>query len=265
MDWLTKGLSANARMAYSTVDENFRKVSRGKDGYPTYHYDATTEQYTINPNRKYAYSNYALTAGTHQAIKNLDIQASLNYARVFNEAHDVSGMLLYSRQSRTVEDEGEKIPENFQGLTATLSYKYKNKYLIDFNAAYNGTDRFAEGHRYGVFPAIGVGWSISEESFFKDNISFIQLLKIRASYGIVGSDVAMGNRYLYNQQYTENENAYNFGQTDVQSNSIIEGDLGNDNVTWEKAKKFDIGLDFNAFDRLSFTIDFSMISDTISW
>ena len=256
MDWLTKGLSANARMAYSTVDENFRKVSRGKDGYPTYHYDATTEQYTINPNRKYAYSNYALTAGTHQAIKNLDIQASLNYARVFNEAHDVSGMLLYSRQSRTVEDEGEKIPENFQGLTATLSYKYKNKYLIDFNAAYNGTDRFAEGHRYGVFPAIGVGWSISEESFFKDNISFIQLLKIRASYGIVGSDVAMGNRYLYNQQYTENENAYNFGQTDVQSNSIIEGDLGNDNVTWEKAKKFDIGLDFNAFDRLSFTIDF---------
>ena len=256
MDWLTKGLSANARMAYSTVDENFRKVSRGKDGYPTYHYDATTEQYTINPNRKYAYSNYALTAGTHQAIKNLDIQASLNYARVFNEAHDVSGMLLYSRQSRTVEDEGEKIPENFQGLTATLSYKYKNKYLIDFNAAYNGTDRFAEGHRYGVFPAIGVGWSISEESFFKDNISFIQLLKIRVSYGIVGSDVAMGNRYLYNQQYTENENAYNFGQTDVQSNSIIEGDLGNDNVTWEKAKKFDIGLDFNAFDRLSFTIDF---------
>ena len=256
MDWLTKGLSANARMAYSTVDENFRKVSRGKDGYPTYHYDATTEQYTINPNRKYAYSNYALTAGTHQAIKNLDIQASLNYARVFNEAHDVSGMLLYSRQSRTVEDEGEKIPENFQGVTATLSYKYKNKYLIDFNAAYNGTDRFAEGHRYGVFPAIGVGWSISEESFFKDNISFIQLLKIRASYGIVGSDVAMGNRYLYNQQYTENENAYNFGQTDVQSNSIIEGDLGNDNVTWEKAKKFDIGLDFNAFDRLSFTIDF---------
>ena len=75
----------------------------------------------------------------------------------------------------------------------------------------------------------------------------------------------MGNRYLYNQQYTENENAYNFGQTDVQSNSIIEGDLGNDNVTWEKAKKFDIGLDFNAFDRLSFTIDFFYESDTISW
>lgn len=127
--------------------------------------------------------------------------------------------------------------------------------MVDFNVAYNGTDRFAEGHRYGIFPAIGVGWRISEESFFKDNISFIQLLKIRASYGIVGSDVAMGNRYLYNQIYTATDNAYNFGQSDVTSTAITEGDLGNSNVTWEEAKKFDIGLDFNAFDRFSFTFD----------
>ena len=259
MDWLTKGLSANARIAYSTIDEVFRKVNRGKDAYPTYHYDPTTDQYNINPNRKYAYSQYALTAGTNQAVKNLDVQASINYARVFNEIHDVSATLLYSRQSRTVEknpdDTGEKIPENFQGLTATVGYKYKDKYLVDFNVAYNGTDRFAEGHRYGIFPAIGVGWRISEESFFKDNISFIQLLKIRASYGIVGSDVAMGNRYLYNQIYTATDNAYNFGQSDVTSTAITEGDLGNSSVTWEEAKKFDIGLDFNAFDRFSFTFD----------
>ena len=128
--------------------------------------------------------------------------------------------------SRNPDDTGEKIPENFQGLTATVGYKYKDKYLVDFNVAYNGTDRFAEGHRYGIFPAIGVGWRISEESFFKDNISFIQLLKIRASYGIVGSDVAMGNRYLYNQIYTATDNAYNFGQSDVTSTAITEGDLG---------------------------------------
>ena len=80
MDWLTKGLSANARIAYSTIDEVFRKVNRGKDAYPTYHYDPTTDQYNINPNRKYAYSQYALTAGTNQAVKNLDVQASINYA-----------------------------------------------------------------------------------------------------------------------------------------------------------------------------------------
>ena len=74
MDWLTKGLSANARIAYSTIDEVFRKVNRGKDAYPTYHYDPTTDQYNINPNRKYAYSQYALTAGTNQAVKNLDVR-----------------------------------------------------------------------------------------------------------------------------------------------------------------------------------------------
>ena len=94
MDWLTKGLSANARIAYSTIDEVFRKVNRGKDAYPTYHYDPTTDQYNINPNRKYAYSQYALTAGTNQAVKNLDVQASINYARVFNGIHED----VYKRQ-----------------------------------------------------------------------------------------------------------------------------------------------------------------------
>ena len=82
-------------------------------------------------------------------------------------------------------------------------------------------------------------------------------MKIRASYGIVGSDVAMGNRYLYNQIYTATDNAYNFGQSDVTSTAITEGDLGNSSVTWEEAKKFDIGLDFNAFDRFSFTFNFN--------
>ena len=80
-------------------------------------------------------------------------------------------------------------------------------------------------------------------------------MKIRASYGLVGSDVAAGNRYLYEQVYQENGN-YPFGDYPADSPVIKEGDLGTPSVTWEKAKKFDVGLDMNLFNKVSFTIDY---------
>ena len=124
--------------------------------------------------------------------------------------------------------------------------------------AYNGTDRFGKNNRFGFFPAVGIGYAISEENFFK-NVDWlkknVQLLKIRASYGLVGSDVAAGNRYLYEQVYQENGN-YPFGDYPADSPVIKEGDLGTPSVTWEKAKKFDVGLDMNLFNKVSFTIDY---------
>lgn len=259
MDFLTQGLSANFRLAYSSVDENFRQVNRGD--YPTYHYNSSTDEYVINPNKKYDYGTFAVTSGTEKATKDLNIQASLNYARVFNGDHDVNGMFLFNRQSTTVDKDGmtsAAVPNNFLGYTLTMGYKYKSKYLIDINMAYNGTDRFGKSNRFGFFPAVGVGYAISEEDFFKDVDWLeknVQLLKIRASYGLVGSDVAAGNRYLFEQVYQGNGN-YQFGDYPNDTPVIKEGDLGTPNVTWEKAKKFDIGLDMNLFNKVSFTVDY---------
>lgn len=259
MDFLTQGLSANFRLAYSSVDENFRQVNRGD--YPTYHYNSSSDEYVINPNKKYDYGTFAVTSGTEKATKDLNIQASLNYARVFNGDHDVNGMFLFNRQSTTVDKDGmtsAAVPNNFLGYTLTMGYKYKSKYLIDINMAYNGTDRFGKSNRFGFFPAVGVGYAISEEDFFKDVDWLeknVQLLKIRASYGLVGSDVAAGNRYLFEQVYQGNGN-YQFGDYPNDTPVIKEGDLGTPNVTWEKAKKFDIGLDMNLFNKVSFTVDY---------
>ena len=255
MDFLTQGLAANFRVAYSSVDENYRQVHRGD--YPTYYYNSSTNEYEINPNKKYDYGTYSVTSGTDQATKDVNIQASLNYAHVFNGDHDVNAMFLYNRQSTTNEKDAA-VPNNFEGYTLTMGYKYKGKYLIDLNMAYNGTDRFGKNNRFGFFPAVGIGYAISEENFFK-NVDWlkknVQLLKIRASYGLVGSDVAAGNRYLYEQVYQENGN-YPFGDYPADSPVIKEGDLGTPSVTWEKAKKFDVGLDMNLFNKVSFTIDY---------
>jgi len=96
----------------------------------------------------------------------------------------------------------------------------------------------------------------SEENFFKEAISNVQLLKLRTSYGLVGSDIAPGNRYLYKQVY-EKGGGYNFGEANEKTyDSYREGVLGNELVTWEKAKKFDVGIDLNMFDKLSLTVDY---------
>lgn len=264
MDFITKGLSSNVRIAYSTIDENYRQAWRST--FPTYHYNVTPEgegYYTINPDHVYTNGSYSVTAGSKVAKKDLNLQASVNYERVFNEAHDVSAMLLYNRQSTTWEKKdgladfgNQRIPEKFIGLSLKLSYKYKNRYLFDVNTAYNGSDRFAKGHRYGLFPAFGAGWAISEEPWFREKLGkSVDLLKIRASWGVVGSDVAMGDRYLYNQIY-EVGDVYYFGDRAMNWQGYREGALGNDNVTWEKARKFDVGIDLNLWNSVSLTFDY---------
>ncbi len=259
LDWITKGLSATARVAYASIDENIRTVRREK--YPSYHYDVETGNYTINPNEVYTDGSYDVTGYKERDNKNFNLQLFLNYARTFKEDHDVTAMFLYNRQSDTSLaapfQAGPGVPANFEGYTLSLGYRYKNRYLFDFNGAYNGTDRFGKNNRFGFFPSASVGYIISEESFIRDTLGDkINLLKVRASFGIVGSDIAPGNRYLYKQYFNSNVGPY-FGERFQNGSqlSYSEGDLGTDNITWEKARKWDVGLEFRLFNCLSATVD----------
>ncbi len=255
MDFITKGLSSSARIAYSTIDETYR--SAGRSTYPTYWYNAQADNYTINPNQQYTYGIPLINGWTGPTWKDFNLMAFLNYARVFKEKHDVGAMLLYNRESKTQENSGEKVPSKFTGLTAKLSYKYDGRYLVDLNMAYNGSDRFKGNQKYGFFPALGLGWVVSEEEWFRNIFgNSVDLLKIRGSYGLVGSDVASGGRYLYNQIYEKGDD-YNFGEGSGSSAQpgYKEGSLGNDNVTWEKAKKLDFGIDLNLWNSFSLTFD----------
>lgn len=261
LDFITKGLAASARIAYSSIDENQRRMSRGKNDYPTYHYDSANNSYTINPNSKYTYEPYLAIGDAEKSIKDLNIQAFLNYETVIKDNHNLKAMFVYNRQSRTVDKDGltsAAVPENFEGFTGTLNYNFKNKYLLDFNVAYNGTDRFHKDNRYGWFPAVGAGYSISEEPFFQEKFPNVQLLKLRSSIGMVGSDVTPGDRYLYRQIYVAGD-GYHFGEKADGSSKWVsykEGNLANPTVTWEKARKFDVGIDGNMFNKLSFTVDY---------
>ena len=131
----------------------------------------------------------------------------------FNNAHDVNVMfctIVRVQQMKRM----QLFPIISEGYTMQLGYKYKNKYLVDLNMAYNGTDRFGKDNNFGFFPALAIGYAISQEDFFK-NVDWlgrnVQLLKFRTSYGLVGSDVASGDRYLYRQVYKTGD-SYTFGE-----------------------------------------------------
>ena len=256
LDWITPGLSATGRIAYASIDENNRQVRR--TAYPTYHYDPETDTYTINPNNVYTNGTYDVTGWNGNDKKNFNLQLFLKYARTFNEIHDVTGMLLYNRQSDThVSAAG--VPANFEGYTMSLGYRLKSRYLFDFNAAYNGTDRFGKDNRFGFFPSASVGYIISEEDFFRNGgiSGWMNLLKVRGSFGIVGSDVAVGNRYLYKQFYYQGSGMYlgeNISNSMPPAN-FYEGDLGTSSITWEKSRKWDVGLEFRLFNRIGVTVD----------
>jgi TonB-linked SusC/RagA family outer membrane protein len=260
LDALTDGLSMTGRIAYSSIEQYTKQIF--SEGIPAYHYDSVTGQYSLRPGATYVYQNYGLTGNTDINTNNYNLQLYLNYDRTFSNTHHFSGLVLFNQTANTLfaanllSGDQVGVPQKFRGVSGKLGYDYKQKYLIDFNVAYNGTDRFAADHRFGIFPAVSVGYNLVKEDFFTNALPMFSLFKLRASYGLVGSDAAPGNRYVYNQVYN-NGGGYNFGQSQQNYISISEGSLGNPTVVWERARKLDIGLDMNLFkDKVSITFDY---------
>jgi TonB-linked SusC/RagA family outer membrane protein len=264
LDDITRGLSLIGRIAYANVQQNNLTLFRGFP--PTYRYDPRDESYHLNTGVStggYTYATYRTLGNTDLDNQRTNVQVYLNYDRVFDADHHVSGLFLWNQESYRVDMDATgfipvvgQVPHKYRGYSLKVGYDYKQKYLIDFNGAFNGSDRFQASKRNGFFPAVGVGWNMAKEEFFGNLFPAVGLFKLRATYGIVGSDVAPGNQYLYNQVYYQG-GGYSFGQTNQGAGTIYEGALGNNNVTWEKSKKFDVGLDVNLFnDKVTLSADY---------
>lgn len=255
LDIVTKGLSFSTRIAYASVESNGREQAR--DEIPVYRYYPYTDAYQLKGGAPYVLGNYMLRAYQGDYNNRMNFQANFNYDRS-SGAHRINSLLLYNRES--YKTKGDKktnwIPQNFEGFTWRTGYNYREKYLVDLTLAYNGSDRFQSDKRYGFFPAVSVGYNLAEEKFFQEAFSFVDLFKIRGSYGVVGSDKVAGDRYLYQQVYNEGL-GYSFGETHQSSGSIVEGNLGNPNVTWEKQRSFDVGLEINLLkNKFSMVVDY---------
>ena len=203
--------------------------------------------------------------------RNWYAEASLNYARRFGD-HNISALVLYN-QSKTYypwDSDGslyQSIPKGYVGLVGRVTYDYKTKYLLDFNIGYNGSENFAPGKRYGVFPSVSLGWIPSSEPWWEPVKNVISYLKIRGSWGLVGNDNTNGARFLYLpgawQFYTGSmtvnpqNRGTNFGTSGNWLQAVKELTAGNPDVTWETASKINVGVDAAFFkDRLHAYVDF---------
>ena len=257
LDAITRGLSVNARIAYASSIDIARDMRRDQTP-PAYHYDPATSSYTLDKMGLYTLSPFALRAGNNLFDKRVNLQASVNYDRIFND-HRFMTMLLFNQNTYTAKNYLQpvlNVPEKFRGYTWQFNYTFKNKYIVDFNAGYNGSDRFRSQNRFGFFPAAAAAWNLGEEKFFKDRFKDVQLFKLKLSYGLVGNDAVPENRYLYEQFYYRGDGYY-FGEGGLPSTGIYEGSLGNSAVTWEKNKKFNSGIEINLLkNRLSLSVEY---------
>ncbi len=209
------------------------------------------------------------------------IELALDYKRTFGD-HTVTGLLLYN-QLKTVDPSfAFGVPNGYQSYVGRVVYDYKNKYLAELSGAYNGTENFAPGERFGFFPSFSLGWVPTAEKFFPRN-NILTFLKIRGSFGEVGNDQLSGDfltnpnsRFLYRPTaYSTNgtfpnstAGFYYFGEVGsnyARYNAIREGRSNNPFLTWERAQKTNLGIEANLWkDRIMVVVDiFSEERDNI--
>lgn len=252
------GLSAKLKLSYFQIMEEQKDWTKLNE-YWDYDYD--TDKYTL-----YGKSNP--TELKQQFYKNQTItgQFSLNYDRVFNQAHNVSGLLLfeaidYSNARFSAFRESyitTAIDQLFAGGTANqqadgsafasgrisyvgrLNYGYKGKYLAEVTARYDGSPNFPENKRWGFFPSLSLGWRMSEESFIKDKVDWIDNLKLRGGISQTGFDAVGAYQYLTGYQFS----GYNVVGGKEMPGLVTRG-LPNKNITWETMTLYNLGLDFS--------------------
>ncbi len=258
LDVITKGLSFKGIFGY---DSYFTSVTQRNADWAAYRQDRRTGVITLdNGSRRRDDPLSGLTATSSGNI-NSNVQLGFNYARSFG-SHNLSGVLLATRQLNQVEGTGlNAAPRASEGIVSRTTYNYKEKYFFEFNASYNGSEAFAPGYQYGFFPAISGAWTISKEDFLS-NISWINNLKIRGSYGQVGNDNVSGSgRFLFLTDFNIQTGGAVFGLPNSTVSSpivvVTSNREGNRFVTWETGTKRNIGFESSLFkSTLEFNVDF---------
>lgn len=190
------------------------------------------------------------TSALSSLKRRLYYSAQVNYLRSFGR-HNVSATGVFTREQLAT---GSEFPRYREDWVFRTTYDYFNRYQAEFNGAYNGSEKFGRGYRFAFFPSAAIGWVISEESFMKE-IGWLNRLKVRYSYGFIGDDGGLSDRWLYASQWkyrgTGNGNSVNlgpYGNTNWSPYGIYHQTVvGNPDIHWEKARKTNLGVDVAVF------------------
>lgn len=263
LDMLTRGLRFTARLAFdanSLNDINRIKwpeqynVERRRDR------NGKLIMHRVSPESLMTQETSSWGERVYQA------EAEFGYSRNFSNTHTVEGLLKsFAREQRQTQNLGTDIrnglPRRNLSISGRAMYGYMNRYLVEFNFGYTGSENFRSGHQFGFFPAVAVGWNIGEEKFIKDRFDWLDLFKIRYSIGEVGNDNFGGLRFAY-LSTIESGGSFNFGEP-VSPNSytgLYYTQVASDALTWEVARKQNLGFDINLLHN-TFSLTFDIFQE----
>lgn len=266
LPWITEGLSVDAGLYVDRADAFYKKFEK-----KYYMYEQSGDEYIAKEQ-----GSNILDQNMNQTL-GITMNARLNYKRTFNDVHNLNVFVAYEQyqsrydymQARRQDFISTAIDEIFAGdiNSATndgkasetarmnyfgrLDYDYAGKYLFQFNWRYDGSENFPAGKRFGFFPGVSVGWRVSEEKFWKENVSWMDYLKIRASWGQMGNDKVDAFQYL---------TAYTFDNPAILGGGIESGlwllRTANPNITWEVANTYNVGIETRFLKYFNFEADF---------
>jgi len=259
---LTKGLNITALINWKSYSDSYYSRS-----LTPYYYRVIDGSWSADNPSQYTLeqvgpsgTDYISQSGiTRYNDSTFYFDTRLNYNRRFGD-HNVGAMLMYMMR----EYRSDVLPNRNQGLSGRITYDYQEKYLAELNFGYNGTERLAKGHRFEFFPAASLGWVVSSEKFWKPVEKYINFMKLRGSYGLVGSDEtgesAGAAHFLYKNSVAIGGSGA-FGTGSSAANSIWKkgpgfNDYAVENAHWERAKELDLGFDMNILDQVNVVFDY---------
>ncbi|MBO4742357.1 MAG: TonB-dependent receptor [Bacteroidales bacterium] len=258
MDYLLPNLNAHATVSYQ---DNYNRYVRYTPSLPSY----TVQRNAENP-LNYDFFGGSMGSGSFDSWgysnwNKLYFDAGFDWAQTFGD-HHVSALLLGKASKYTMPSDSYHVPSGIMGFVGRVTYNYADRYMAELNVGYNGTEQFAEGRRFGLFPAVSAGWVPTLEPWFPKN-DVLTFLKIRASYGEVGNDQLGANRryYYLPNTWNLNQGGYWLGNGDGSTpntyyEGATEGSIGNPAITWERARKYDVGVESKFLsNRLSIDFD----------
>ena len=256
-DLITQGLKANVKFSWDAI--NSSTISRYKSP-STYYATGRDSEGSLILKKNNDGNDYMTLWRGNSGERTTYLEASVNYDRIFNKDHHVGGLFLFNKRERINNFPDSYIyslPYRNMGIAARATYSYKDKYFAEGNFGYNGSENFSPGKQYGFFPSIAVGYMLSNEKFFEPWKEVISTLKLRGSYGLIGNDqIGGGRRFAFNPEMQE-YGSYTFGEIgQTYVTGIATGYPGNSNVSWEKAKKFNLGIELSLFNKLNLQADY---------
>lgn len=249
LDFIAPGLKVTGAASF---DSYFTQYIRRHKGFVVYLDSVENEKGVKEPKTQ---QNTSAAANNERVF---DIRVGLDYNRSF-EKHSLSGQLMFNQN--TFEGDGSTMSHIYSGIMGRANYIYDNKYIADFSLGYQGTEQLSDEKQFEFFPAVALGWILSEESFIQNSLPFINFLKIRASHGMTGNDG--GIEYFQKLTSFVRGGGYLIGDNLSSLPGYNEGVYGNPVIAPEKTRKTNFGIEGLILNnRVNFSADVFMEKTT---